>query len=37
MPRECELRPIKYLNNLVGQDHRFITRRVNPGMGFWVT
>ena len=32
---ECELRPIKYLNNLVEQDHRFIKRRVNPGMGFW--
>ncbi len=31
----CELRPIKYLNNLVEQDHRFIKRRVNPGMGFW--
>jgi len=31
----CELRPVKYLNNLVEQDHRFIRRRVNPGMGFW--
>src|SRR4051794_15300955 len=31
----CELRPIKYLNNLIEQDHRFIKRRVNPGMGFW--
>jgi transposase, IS6 family len=32
---ECELRPVKYLNNLLEQDHRFIKRRVNPGMGFW--
>ncbi len=31
----CELRPIQYLNNLIEQDHRFIKRRVNPGMGFW--
>ena len=31
----CELRPVKYLNNLIEQDHRFIKRRVNPGMGFW--
>jgi len=33
------MRPIKYLNNLIEQDieqdHRFIKRRVNPGMGFW--
>jgi IS6 family transposase len=30
----CKLRPFKYLNNLIEQDHRFIKRRVNPGMGF---
>ena len=30
----CKLRPVKYLNNLIEQDHRFIKRRVNPGMGF---
>lgn len=34
LPEGCELRPIKYLNNLIEQDHRFIKRRVNPGMGF---
>ncbi len=28
------LRPVKYLNNIVEQDHRFIKRLVNPGMGF---
>ncbi len=25
---------IKYLNNIVEQDHRFIKRRVKPGLGF---
>lgn len=34
LPPGCELRPIKHLNNLIEQDHRFIKRRVNPGMGF---
>jgi IS6 family transposase len=31
---ECALRPVKYLNNRVEQDHRFIKRRVRPGLGF---
>ena len=35
LPRGCALRPVKYLNNLVEQDHRFIKRRTTPGMGFW--
>jgi transposase-like protein len=30
----CELRQVKYLNNLIEQDHRFIKRRVKPGLGF---
>jgi transposase-like protein len=29
-----QVRRVKYLNNIVEQDHRFIKRRVNPGMGF---
>jgi transposase-like protein len=29
-----ELRQVKYLNNQVEQDHRFIKRLVKPGMGF---
>jgi transposase, IS6 family len=29
------LRLCKYLNNIVEQDHRFIKRRVNPGLGFF--
>ncbi len=34
LPDTCERRPVKYLNNIVEQDHRFIKRRVNPGLGF---
>ena len=29
-----ELRQRKYLNNIVEQDHRFLKRRVKPGLGF---
>ena len=32
LPENTELRPVKYLNNIVEQDHRFIKRLVNPGM-----
>jgi transposase, IS6 family len=34
MPEATELRQVKYLNNLIEQDHRFIKRRTNPGIGF---
>ncbi len=34
LPKTTELRRVKYLNNIVEQDHRFIKRLVNPGMGF---
>jgi transposase-like protein len=30
-----ELRQVKYLNNLIEQDHRFIKRLTKPGMGFF--
>jgi IS6 family transposase len=33
LPETCILRQCKYLNNLLEQDHRFIKRRVNPGLG----
>lgn len=33
-PVPIELMRIKYLNNLVEQDHRFIKRRVRPMLGF---
>jgi IS6 family transposase len=31
----CELRHVKYLNNLIEQDHRCIKRLTKPGMGFF--
>jgi transposase, IS6 family len=35
LPESCDLRQVKYLNNIVEQDHRFIKRRVKPGLGFF--
>ena len=35
IPPTCELRQVKYLNNVVEQDHRFIKRLVKPGLGFF--
>ncbi len=32
--KETELRKIKYLNNIIEQDHRFIKRKVKPMLGF---
>jgi IS6 family transposase len=32
--KSCQLRQNKYLNNIVEQVHRFIKRRVKPGLGF---
>ena len=34
LPENCQLRQCKYLNNVVEQNHRFVKRRVNPGLGF---
>src|ERR671915_358853 len=34
LPQGCQLRPVKYLNNLIEQDHRFIKRLVRVGLGF---
>lgn len=34
LPESVELRRVKYLNNLIEQDHRFIKRLTKPGMGF---
>ena len=35
LPKTVELRQVKYLNNLIEQDHRFIKRLVKPGLGFF--
>jgi transposase-like protein len=32
LPVTPQLRQCKYLNNRIEQDHRFIKRRVNPGL-----
>jgi IS6 family transposase len=34
LSEECIIRQIKYLNNIVEQDHRFIKRLVKPGLWF---
>jgi transposase, IS6 family len=34
LPETCLLRQCKYLNNVMEQEHRFVKRRVNPGLGF---
>jgi len=34
LPETTELRQVKYLNNLIEQDHRFIKKRTNRGLGF---
>ena len=35
LPERVELRQVKYLNNLIEQDHRFVKRLTKPGMGFF--
>ncbi|GHO71507.1 IS6 family transposase [Ktedonobacter sp. SOSP1-52] len=35
LPQHVELRQLKYLNNLIEQDHRCIKRLTKPGMGFF--
>jgi IS6 family transposase len=34
VPKTCQLRQVKYLNNMVEQDHRALKRVVKPGLGF---
>ncbi len=35
LPQGCQLRPVKYLNNLIEQDQRFIKRLLKAGLGFF--
>ena len=35
LSEHVELRQVKYLNNVIEQDHRFIKRLTKPGMGFF--
>jgi IS6 family transposase len=34
LPSSTKLRQVKYLNNIVEQDHRGVKHLINPGMGF---
>ena len=34
MPKDCKLRRVKYLNNVVEQDHRFIKKKVRASQCF---
>jgi transposase, IS6 family len=34
LPNHTNIRQIKYLNNIIEQDHRFIKKRVRPMLGF---
>ncbi len=31
----CKRRPSQYMNNIIEQDHRFMKRRIRPGLGFF--
>ena len=35
LPTSCQLRQVRYLNNRLEQDHRFIKRRMHCGLGFF--
>jgi transposase, IS6 family len=34
LPHDCKLRRVKYLNNVIEQDHRFINKRVRACLGY---
>ena len=34
LPKDCSLRRVKYLNNIIEQDHRFIKKRVRSCLGY---
>src|SRR3954447_2948350 len=34
LPKDCKLRRVKYLNNIIEQDHRFIKKRVRACLGY---
>ena len=34
LPRDCKLRSVKYLNDIIEQDHRFIKKRVIACLGY---
>ena len=34
VPKDCKLRRVKYLNNVIGQDHRFVKKKVRSSQCF---
>jgi transposase-like protein len=34
VPKDCQLRRVKYLNNVIEQDHRFIKKKVRASQCF---
>jgi transposase-like protein len=34
LPHDCKLRRLKYLNNIIEQDHRFVKKRVRACLGY---
>jgi transposase, IS6 family len=34
LPEDCTLRRVKYLNNVIEQDHRFVKKKVRASQGF---
>jgi transposase-like protein len=34
LPHDCKLRRVKYLDNIIEQDHRFIKKRVRACLGY---
>lgn len=34
MPKDCKLRRVKYLNNVIEQDHRFVKKKVRASQCF---
>lgn len=34
LPHDCKLRRVKYLNNIIERDHRFIKKRVRACLGY---
>jgi len=35
LPKKCKRRPSPYMNNIIEQDHRFMKRKIKPGLGFF--
>src|SRR5437764_7542433 len=34
LPKDCKLRRVKYLNNVIEQDHRFVKKKVRASLCF---